>query len=164
MPEEVWRKRYDHINAFEKLLADSGVTIVKFYLHISKEEQKARLLERQQTPEKQWKFAPGDLEERKRWGSYMEAFEEALTRCNKSHALVRHPLQPQVVPQPGDLRGADQDPGKTQSALPGAAAGYCLDVIQTSITTGGAASSAPPDLSFLHRTSAGRTSITVSLR
>ncbi len=86
VPEEVWRKRYDHINAFEKLLADSGVTIVKFYLHISKEEQKARLLERQQTPEKQWKFAPGDLEERKRWGSYMEAFEEALTRCNKSHA------------------------------------------------------------------------------
>jgi len=86
VPEEVWGQRYDHINAFERLLADSGVTIVKFFLHISKEEQKERLLERQNTPEKQWKFAPGDLEERTRWDDYMAAFEDALTRCNQDYA------------------------------------------------------------------------------
>ncbi|NPV67917.1 MAG: polyphosphate kinase 2 family protein [Anaerolineae bacterium] len=85
-PEEVWQRRYDHINAFERLLADSGVTIVKFYLHISKQEQKERLLERRNTPEKQWKFAPGDLEERTRWDDYMAAFEDALTRCNQDYA------------------------------------------------------------------------------
>ncbi len=85
-PESTWRARYDHINAFERVLADSGVTIVKFFLHISKEEQAERLRERQMTPSKQWKFAPGDLEERKRWDAYMAAFEEALTRCNTPYA------------------------------------------------------------------------------
>ncbi|MBN1285610.1 MAG: polyphosphate kinase 2 family protein [Anaerolineae bacterium] len=85
-PEAVWRQRYDHINAFERLLADAGVTVVKFFLYISKEEQAERLRERQRTPEKQWKFAPGDLDERKRWGDYMAAFEEALTRCNTKSA------------------------------------------------------------------------------
>ena len=86
VPEAVWRQRYDHINAFERLLADSGVTIVKFFLHISKAEQAARLRARQQTPSKQWKFSPGDLEQRERWGDYMAAFEEALTRCNTPYA------------------------------------------------------------------------------
>ncbi|GAB4447900.1 MAG: polyphosphate kinase 2 family protein [Anaerolineae bacterium] len=86
VPEDVWRKRYDHINAFERLLADSGVTIVKFFLHISKEEQAERLRARQETPSKQWKFAPGDLKERTRWDDYMAAFEEALTRCNTEYA------------------------------------------------------------------------------
>ncbi len=81
-PEEVWKQRYAHINAFERLLAASGVTIVKFYLHISKDEQAKRLRERQTTPSKQWKFAPGDLEERTRWDAYMQAFEDALTKCN----------------------------------------------------------------------------------
>lgn len=86
VPKNVWSKRYDHINAFERLLADSGITIVKFFLYISKEEQKERLLERQTTPDKQWKFSPGDLDERTRWDSYMEAFEEAMTRCNTDYA------------------------------------------------------------------------------
>lgn len=85
-PEKVWRKRYDHINNFEKLLADSGVTIVKLFLYISKEEQAERLLERQQTPEKQWKFNPGDLEDRQHWDAYMSAFEDSLTKCNTKHA------------------------------------------------------------------------------
>ncbi len=85
-PRDVWQARYEHINQFERLLADSGVTIVKFFLHTSKEEQKERLLERQTTPEKQWKFNPGDLEERKRWNDYMEAFEDVLTKCNTKHA------------------------------------------------------------------------------
>lgn len=86
VPEDVWRKRYDHINNFERLLADSGVTIVKLYLHISKEEQKERFLERQSTPEKQWKFSPGDLEVRRQWDDYRTAFEDALTLCNTAYA------------------------------------------------------------------------------
>ncbi len=86
VPKEVWSKRYQQINDFERLLADSGVTIVKFYLHISKEEQAERLRARQQTPSKQWKFSPGDLEQRKLWDDYVAAFEDALTNCNTEHA------------------------------------------------------------------------------
>ncbi len=86
VPEEVWSKRYQQINDFERLLADSGVTIVKFYLHISKDEQAQRLRARQQTPSKQWKFSPGDLEQRKLWDHYLTAFEDALTNCNTEHA------------------------------------------------------------------------------
>ena len=81
-PPAVWKARYDHINSFERLLADSGITIVKFFLHISPEEQGERLRERQQTPDKQWKFLPGDLDDRKLWPKYMQAYEDALTRCN----------------------------------------------------------------------------------
>jgi PPK2 family polyphosphate:nucleotide phosphotransferase len=86
VPEAVWQKRYAHINHFERLLADGGVTIVKFFLHISKAEQAKRLRERQHTPEKQWKFLPGDLEQRKLWDDYMAAFEDALTQCNTEYA------------------------------------------------------------------------------
>ncbi len=86
VPEAVWQQRYDHINHFERLLADSGVTIVKFFLRISKGEQAERFHDRQQRPDKQWKFSPGDLEERKRWDDYMAAFEDALTRCNTAYA------------------------------------------------------------------------------
>ncbi len=86
VPEEVWSKRYDHINEFERLLSDSGVTMCKFFLHISKEEQAERFRERQQTPSKQWKFSPGDLEVRKQWDDYRAAYEDALTRCNTKYA------------------------------------------------------------------------------
>ncbi len=86
IPEKVWRQRYEHINNFERLLADSGVTIVKFFLYISKAEQAERFRDRQQTPEKQWKFSPGDLEERKRWDDYMAAFVDALTACHTAYA------------------------------------------------------------------------------
>jgi PPK2 family polyphosphate:nucleotide phosphotransferase len=85
-PEEVWSKRYDHINDFERLLSDNGVTIVKFFLHISPEVQAERLRERQQTLSKQWKFSPGDLEVRKQWDDYMAAYEDALTKCNTEYA------------------------------------------------------------------------------
>lgn len=83
---KVWRKRYGHINEFEQLLSDNGVTIVKFYLHISKEEQAERLRDRQTDPKKQWKFNPGDLDERQRWDDYARAYEEALSRCNTAVA------------------------------------------------------------------------------
>ena len=86
VPEKVWSKRYDHINAFEKMLADEGTTIVKFFLHISKDEQKRRLEARLNEPHKQWKFNPGDLAERKLWDEYMEAYEDALKHCSQKDA------------------------------------------------------------------------------
>ena len=86
VPENRWRPRYDHINAFERLLADEGTTILKFFLHISKEEQKKRLQARLDEPHKTWKFAIGDLSERKLWDSYVEAYEEAITRTSTEQA------------------------------------------------------------------------------
>ena len=74
VPKEVWSRRYRHINEFERLLADEGVTIVKFYLHISKAEQKRRLQARLEDKEKHWKFNPGDLKERDRWDDYQQAY------------------------------------------------------------------------------------------
>lgn len=82
VPEEVWRRRYDQINAFELMLAESGTTILKFFLHISKEEQRERLQARLDDPTKRWKFQHGDLAERKRWDDYTEAYEEALSRTS----------------------------------------------------------------------------------
>ncbi len=82
VPEERWRKRYEHINAFEKLLADEGTTILKFFLHISKDEQKERLEERLEDPAKHWKFDANDLKERARWDDYTAAYEEALAQTS----------------------------------------------------------------------------------
>lgn len=86
VPPARWEKRYEHINNFEKLLADEGTTIIKFFLHISKDEQKERLEERLADPEKHWKFAKGDLAERERWDDYQEAFEAALSRTSTEYA------------------------------------------------------------------------------
>lgn len=85
-PADVIDKRYDEINAFEKMLADNGTKILKFMLNISKEEQAERLTERIEIPEKRWKFNPSDLEDRKLWDDYMKAYEVALTRCSTHHA------------------------------------------------------------------------------
>ncbi len=82
VPEEVWRSRYDQINAFERHLADNGTTILKFFLWISREEQRERLQARIDTPDKRWKFKRADLDERARWPDYVAAYEEALTRCS----------------------------------------------------------------------------------
>lgn len=78
VPKGIWSQRYDQINAFEQLLTQNGVTILKFFLHISKAEQKARLQERLEDPTKQWKFSVGDLKERALWDDYMAAYEDAL--------------------------------------------------------------------------------------
>lgn len=86
VPEEVWSKRYDHINEFERMLADEGTTILKFYLHITFEEQAKRLQERLDDPTKQWKFALGDLDTRKQWPDYMKAYEEALSKTSTEWA------------------------------------------------------------------------------
>ena len=72
------KRRYQHIRDFEAMLADNGTTILKFYLNISKEEQRIQLQERVDDPTKRWKFNPGDLEERKRWDDYMGAYEDAI--------------------------------------------------------------------------------------
>jgi PPK2 family polyphosphate:nucleotide phosphotransferase len=85
-PESVWRPRYQQINEFERLLTGNGVTILKFLLHISREEQRERLLARLDDPSKYWKFAPGDLDDRKRWDEYSEAFEEMLERTSTDEA------------------------------------------------------------------------------
>ena len=81
-----WETRYDRINEFEQLLVDGGVTIIKCFLHISKEEQRERLQARLDRPHKRWKFSKGDLDERKLWDDYIRAYEAALTRCNTEHA------------------------------------------------------------------------------
>ena len=85
-PKDDIEQRYDQINDFERLLADNHTTILKFFLHISKDEQKERLQARLDDPSKHWKFNPGDLEERKHWDDYEDAFEIALSRCSKHHA------------------------------------------------------------------------------
>jgi PPK2 family polyphosphate:nucleotide phosphotransferase len=85
-PRSVWSKHYDQINEFEALLADSGTTIVKFFLHISKDEQRKRFQERYDMPRKRWKFSMGDLEERKLWDKYMASYEDALARCSTDKA------------------------------------------------------------------------------
>ena len=82
VPKDRWKRRYEHINAFEKMLADEGTTIIKFFLHISKEEQRMRLQSRIDKADKHWKFDPNDLTERKKWDDYMEAYEEAIRRTS----------------------------------------------------------------------------------
>ena len=86
VPPEVWKKRFDQINEFERTLAENGTTILKFYLHIDLDEQKERLQARLDDPTKRWKFRLGDLEERKLWGNYMEAFEDVLSKTSTDYA------------------------------------------------------------------------------
>jgi len=86
VPKAVWSKRFDQINDFERILSENGVTILKFFLHISREEQKDRLLERLHDPLKNWKFEVGDLDERKRWDDYTEPYEDVLEKCSTEWA------------------------------------------------------------------------------
>lgn len=85
-PEEVWKKRYDQINDFEKIVAQSNTIIVKAYLHISKEEQEKRLLEREKDSTKAWKLNVGDWKEREFWADYTEAYNDALGKCSTDEA------------------------------------------------------------------------------
>jgi PPK2 family polyphosphate:nucleotide phosphotransferase len=86
VPKEVWQPRYEHIKAFERLLADSATIILKFYLHISKKEQEKRLLEREEDPTKSWKLSVGDWKEREYWDDYTAAYEDALNNCSTKEA------------------------------------------------------------------------------
>ncbi|MEE4195069.1 MAG: PPK2 family polyphosphate kinase, partial [Anaerolineae bacterium] len=86
VPESTWGKRYEHINAFEKMLSDEGTHILKFFLHISADEQKERLQARLDDPSKHWKFSLGDLKERKLWSSYTAAYEDVLSKTSTEWA------------------------------------------------------------------------------
>ncbi len=84
--QEFWDMRFDQINNFEKELVQNGTFLFKFFLNLSKEEQKNRLLRRLNLPEKNWKFSGGDLKERKLWSDYMKCYEEAISRTSTDHA------------------------------------------------------------------------------
>jgi len=86
VPKEVWSKRYDQINKFEELLHDNNVRILKFFLHISKDEQKKRFQQRIDDPDRRWKISEADFDERKYWREYTDAYEAALTNCSTRHA------------------------------------------------------------------------------
>ncbi|MEQ1700858.1 MAG: polyphosphate kinase 2 family protein [Ilumatobacteraceae bacterium] len=86
VPKSVWSKRYAHITAFEQLLVDEGTTVVKCFLNVSKDEQRERLQERIDDPEKRWKFRLGDLEDRALWPKYQQAYEDAITRTTTNAA------------------------------------------------------------------------------
>ena len=81
VPESTWRPRFEQINNFEAQLAASGTTILKFFLHISPEEQAERFRDRLRKPEKNWKFSRGDLDKRRQWYDYQQAFQEMLEKC-----------------------------------------------------------------------------------
>ncbi|MGQ0537310.1 MAG: PPK2 family polyphosphate kinase [Gemmatimonadaceae bacterium] len=82
VPRSIWSKRYDQINAFEEMLAQNGVVILKFFLHISRGEQREQLIERLDDPTKNWKFRAGDLDDRKLWSAYTSAYRDAIARCS----------------------------------------------------------------------------------
>jgi PPK2 family polyphosphate:nucleotide phosphotransferase len=86
VPEKEWKSRFELINSFEKLLVEGDTTIVKCFLHISKDEQRQRLQARLDDPKKRWKFNPGDIDERKRWDEYQQAYEDVLNKCNTDYA------------------------------------------------------------------------------
>jgi PPK2 family polyphosphate:nucleotide phosphotransferase len=82
VPKHVWSRRYDQINEFERILAENHVVILKFFLHVSHEAQRERLVERIEDPAKNWKFQPGDLDERQLWNEYSRAYRDALRKCS----------------------------------------------------------------------------------
>ena len=86
VPEGVWRARYGLINDFERGLALNGITVLKFFLHISKDEQKRRLQARLDDPDKRWKFSSNDIKERAFWEAYQEDFEDAIVNCSTEYA------------------------------------------------------------------------------
>ena len=85
-PEKIWKQRFGHVADFERMLAEEGTTIVKIYLHISRDEQKRRLDSRLVNPEKHWKFNPDDLKDRALWPDFMETYEEVISRTSTEHA------------------------------------------------------------------------------
>ena len=86
VPKKIWSKRFDHINAFERLLVDKGTAVLKFYLHIDRDEQLERFKKRMDNPKKNWKISDADYTERPYWDDYTKAFEDALSKCSPDHA------------------------------------------------------------------------------
>ena len=118
-----WKRRYGTINRFEEGLVAQGTTVVKCFLHISKAESRDRLLRRLDKPEKLWKFNPGDIDSRAEWDPLIEAYSDALERCNdRGRALVPRAGRPQVVPELGD----HEHPGRAARGDGGQLAGAGL--------------------------------------
>lgn len=86
VPKSLWKARYQHINDFEALLSEHGTIVLKFFLHISRGEQKKRLLKREEDPRTAWKLSAGDWEDRELWDDYTDAYEEAISRTSTKHA------------------------------------------------------------------------------
>jgi len=86
VPKEIWQARYDQINAFERILAENDVTILKFFLHISRDEQEKRFQQRVEDPQKNWKISPADFREREYWGEYQKAYQDAIANCSTKEA------------------------------------------------------------------------------
>lgn len=86
VPKEQWRKRYDQINDFERMLVENNVVVLKFFLHVSREEQRRRMLRRLELPEHRWKFQIGDLDDRALWDAYTDAYHDVFRRCSTRHA------------------------------------------------------------------------------
>lgn len=127
VPEHQWKKRYEHIRGFEQMLADEGTTIVKLFLHISKDEQRERLQDRIDEPRKNWKFSFGDLNEREHWDDYQEAFRVMLEKTSTPDApwyvipadrkWFRNLLVSEILVQ--TLRDLDMDWPDPEPGLPG---------------------------------------------
>ena len=114
-------RRYRHICDFEALLAESGTTILKFFLHISKEEQLARFAQRLDDPARNWKISESDYSERELWDDYIDAYEDAMQRDQHGRsAVVRDPVEPQVVPQSRGVADHRGHHGRSRPRLPGA--------------------------------------------
>ena len=94
-PEDVWERRYRHVREWERMLTDEGTSVLKVFLHVSRDEQRARLQERLDDPEKRWKFRRGDLDDRARWDEFLVAYEDVPvgneTRCRSGNALLVRP-------------------------------------------------------------------------
>jgi polyphosphate kinase 2 (PPK2 family) len=86
VPESVWRPRFEQINRFERMLGAERIVVMKFFLHISRDEQRDRLQERIDNPRKHWKFRRGDLDDRELWDQYHAAYEDIINFCNTDHA------------------------------------------------------------------------------
>lgn len=86
LPDKIWKQRYQHIVDFERMLAEEGTTVVKIYLHISKDEQKRRIVSRLENPDKHWKFHPDDLKDRALWNNFMHTYEDLISKTSTGHA------------------------------------------------------------------------------
>ena len=118
VPKEEWESRYERINRFEKMLHDGGTTIVKVFLHISKDEQRKRLQSRLDDPKKRWKFSRADIAERQYWNDYQRAYEAAHDPLQHGACPVVHRAgQSQVVSQSGDQPHPAEDAGKDGPAV-----------------------------------------------
>ena len=120
-PEEVWKRRPGHIVAWERMLVDEGTTIVKVFLNVSKDEQRVRLQERIDDPEKRWKFRKSDLDVRARFDDYVEAYDDVIDAdLDRARAVVRRPGRPQLGQGDRGRRAARRRARAHRSAAPGA--------------------------------------------